>query len=504
MKHIIIVLILTLLLVSCGITDFEMPSWDVDLTSIPLMNEYFPASDLEGENIVIQDGNLVAVVEDQLEETTPELSKNISDSTFFVPINSNEQVSIDFEIQSLNTNTNFRIQEGTFDSGEMIIHYRENYANFDTLKFTFNQMLDNDGETLQLNLTEEDFIDDRYIINLAGKKLTDQNIDGEFWLINIDIYASSQTIADGQEVGEVKLSINDRVFFRDFLGFIDDIQSLDSESNVDIDYPNEVENAVTLDEISMYFNVFNEIGFEFELMGDLVAYRDGTAIDTISLESLNDVDFTIPAAPEMGVINSSTIEIVGNDRINQMLRLMPDKIALSNPTYIVNNIDDENPGFVSIIEHSVWSEYRIEIPFRATFNDDYIIYPDKLYDVEISQDNQELIDERVNEAEIALFVENTYPIGGILDIYISSQELSPDEESLETAELQLTNYDIEVSADQQSYSIQLDKDDLDLFINEKIYMRTSVRFHNSDGVVVILPQDNLSVKANLQISVRID
>jgi len=186
MKKILIILFLTLLLVSCGITDFEMPSWDVELTSIPLMNEDFPASDLEGENIIIEDGNLIALVEDQLEETTPELSKIIVDSTPIVPVLSNIPVEIRFEIQSINTNTSFRIIEGSFESGQMNVEYTGEVNDFQVLHIVFNQLITEEDEIFTLALEPNDFTDNLYIIELAGLTLIDQEIDGEFWLIDIE------------------------------------------------------------------------------------------------------------------------------------------------------------------------------------------------------------------------------------------------------------------------------------------------------------------------------
>ncbi len=115
-----------------------------------------------------------------------------------------------------------------------------------------------------------------------------------------------------------------------------------------------------------------------------------------------------------------------------------------------------------------------------------------------------MIDERVNSGSINLTVENTFPIGGILDIFLSSQELEPDEENLTLAELQFTDYDIQVTSNLQDYEISLSEEDLELFLHDKVYMRTRVKFHNSNGVVTILPTDNLVVKGNLNISVRID
>lgn len=502
MKHIIIVVLLTILLVSCGITDFEMPSWDVELTSIPLMNDEFPASDLEGENIIIENDSLFAVVDDQLEETTPDLYKTILDSTPNVGVLSNTPVQIRFEIQSINTNTSFRIIDGEFESGEMDVNFTGDVNNFNLLHIDFNQLLDENGQILSLELSPSDFIDNSYIIDLAGVTITDQDIDGEFWLIDIDVIADSDQ-PTASNLGDVQLVIDDDIYFRSFTGYIDDVHTLDTQTDVDIDYPSDVENAVILDEISLYFDVYNKIGFEFELMGELTAYRDGLIIDTIHLDQLEGVDFVIQASNLEGEEVITHFEIINNERVNQMLRLMPDNIALLNPTYKVYNLDDELPGFVSN-QHTIRSEYNIKIPFKATFNDDYIIYPDKLYEIEISEDNQDLIDERVNSGSINLTVENTFPIGGILDIFLSSQELEPDEENLTLAELQFTDYDIQVTSNLQDYEISLSEEDLELFLHDKVYMRTRVKFHNSNGVVTILPTDNLVVKGNLNISVRID
>jgi len=503
MKHILIISFLTLILVSCGITDFEMPSWDVELTSIPLMNEDFPASDLEGENIIIDDGELIATVEDQLIEATPELSKTITDSTPNLPVLSNIPLDLRFEIQSINTDTSFRIIEGTFDSGEMIIDFTGDVNDFQVLNVKFNQLITEAGDIYILALEPEDFIDNQYSIDLSGISLTDQDISGEFWLIDIEILAQTSG-ADGAPVGSVKLSIDDEIYFKDFTGFINDIQTLDSETDVEIDYPTDIEQTIVLEEISMYFDIYNMIGFNFELMGDLVAYRNGVEIDRISLEDEFPAGyFTIQAGLAEGVETLTSIEIIDNEHINSMLRKMPDNIAFLNPIYKVSNLDSDVPGFVSKT-HAIRCDYRIEIPLKATFYDDYLIYPDNVHEVEISQDNQDLIEERVNSAIIEITLQNDFPIGGILDIYVSSQELEADSLSLQQAEIKKEGYDILVTSEEQSFEIELSKEDLNLFLRDKVFMRTRVQFHNSDGVVAILVQDNLNVKGRLKISLNIE
>ena len=502
MKYKVIIVFLSVFLFSCGITDFEMPTWDVELTSIPLMNENYPASDLEGENIIIEDGNLIAIVEDELEETTPELSKNIVDSTPNVTLQSNTPELIGFVIQSINSNTSFRIREGKFESGEMIVRYAGNLTDLEELNITFGQLITEADVQLVLNLQPQDFTNNQYVIDLSGLSLTDQAIDGEFWLIDITVVAYS-SLATGEDIGSIAFSIDDELFFSEFIGFISDIRTLDTETDVEIDYPENIENAVMLDEISMYFDVYNKIGFEFNLTGDLVAYRDGVEIDQFNIDELDDVDFTINPSVENGTEMLTSINVVNNERVNQMLRLMPDQVAFLNPTYIVDNLDEDTPGFVSN-QHTIRSEYRIEIPLKATFNDDYLIYPDKVYEIEVSQDNQELIEKKVNSAKVNITLINDFPIGGILDLFLSSEELEADSLSLNQAELKFLNYDIQVSNEEQKFELELSKEDLDIFLRDLVFMRTRVRFHNSDGVVAILAEDNLKVKGVLTISLKVE
>lgn len=513
MKYrVLLLLLLTVFLVSCGITDFEMPSWNVELNSIPLMNKNFPASDLEGENIIIEGDTLIAVIDDELVEATPELSKNITDATPDIGIQSNSTEAIRFELYSMNSGISFNIVQGKFESGEMILTFTGNKNNFNELQITFSQLINEDGSVLVKLVTPENLdANNQYTIYLAGLTLTDQDIDGDFWLIDIDVYTDS-SLPNGDNVGEVKFSIDDLIVFSSFEGRLNYVRTLNTETDVEIDYPNNLENAIVLDEISMYFDVYNQIGFEFELTGDLVAYKDGVIVSALSIgspiiefpstDSL-DVDLIIDASPGEGVEVLTRIEIKNNDKINHMLRLMPDKVSFINPTYKVENLEDVEPGFVSNL-HSIRCDYQIEVPLKATYYDDFLIYPDNVFEVNISKDNQELIAENVNHAQIQLKLINNFPIGGILDLYLSSVELEADSLALEQAELIIAGHDIEVSSEEFMVEIELTKEELMLFSRDTVFIRTRVRFHNSNGVVAIFANDNLNVKGSLNLFVKIE
>lgn len=501
MKYKLLFLFVTLFLVSCGITDFEMPSWDVNLTCIPLMNEDYPASDLVGDNIFAEDGYLFAFVEDELEEATPTLDKYLNDTTPPVQLYSNIYAVINFLIRAINTDTDFRITEGKFESGEMLISYDGDFTDITTINLTFSQLYYG-NQVVQLELTPEDFTDNQYILDLANITIKDQNIEGEFWIINIAVTAMS-SLPEGNHIGKITISIDDSVVFSEFTGFIDDVRALDSETNVEITYPNNIENTVILDQISMHFYIDNEIGFNFELNGDLVAYRDELEIDRINIQNDTTIDFTIQADTTIGFGVLTTIDVVDDVRINLMLRKMPDKIAFLNPVYHVNNIDEITPGFVSN-QHKINCRYEIEVPLKATYSDAYFIYPDKVFEVEISPDNQKLIDEKVNEAEIILTLINGYPIGGVIDLFISTQKLTADPNSLAQAELKFSDYDLAVAGEPQKHILELTTEDLKVFKHDSIFIMARLKFHNSIEPVSIMETDNLNIKGSLNVVVKIE
>src|SRR5690554_978038 len=156
MKPKMLIYFFVLLLTACGITDFDMPSWDVELTTIPLMNMDFPASDLESENIIIEDGNLIAIIEDQLEEVTPELSAHLYASTPDIPLVASQDNSFTLSIQNVQSNTTFRLVEGELESGQMVLTYSGDY-NFNTISISFEQIVNEDETPFAFNLHPNDF-----------------------------------------------------------------------------------------------------------------------------------------------------------------------------------------------------------------------------------------------------------------------------------------------------------------------------------------------------------
>lgn len=500
MKRKILFFFLVLLLTACGITDFDMPSWDVELTSIPLMNKDFPASDLEGDNIIIEDGNLIAIIEDQLEEVTPELSAHLYASTLDIPLVASQENSFSLTIQNVQSTTTFRLVEGKLESGQMVLTYSGDY-NFNTISISFEHIVNEDETPLSFILYPADFINDQYVVDFSGKKIVAQDINSDTWSTGVNVTSTANTPGD-LILGEVDFLIDDNFVFEWFIGFIDTIIATDATADVEIDYPLGIENAVILDKISMYLTVYNQIGFELELMGDLVAYKNGVEVDRVLIHELEGVDLTIAAAYQVDMEAITTIEISNNERFNIMIRKMPDRFAYENPAYRINNFESE-PGFISSIDQSVRSEYTIRIPFVGAFTDQ-IIYPDNVNEIVISEDNQELIEKRVNSATIQLEVTNGFPMGGVLDLFLSSTQL--DNEALELGEAELNYLDngIEVSGREQKYEFQLNREDLEVFLRDKLFMRTRISFYNSDGIVIILPSDNLKVKGSLNISMKVE
>lgn len=500
MKHKTLLILLTIFLVSCAIKDFKMPSWDVELTSIPLMNENFPASDLEGGNVIIKGDSLIVLIEDQLECVTPDLSAQLSAFTSDIQLLADVDTTFCFNIETTQTNTTFKLEEGEFESGEMLITYSGSY-NFNSISVSFGQIVNEDETPFTIILEPSDFINHKYVVDFSDKKLVQQDIISEIWTTDIKVCCSVNNPAE-TNFGTVDFLINDNFVFSWLKGFVDTIIAPDAAVNVEIEYPTGIEDAVMLEEVSMFLTIYNQIGCELELMGELVAYKRGEVVDRVFLEELEGVDFTVQASPGIGEEAITRIEILNHERFHYAIRRMPDQFAYENPSYQINNYDKE-PGVISSNDQSIICEYRIEIPFMATFSE-CLIYPDKVLEVKISEESQELIENRVNKASIQLIITNDFPVGGNLDLFISSVELEANEIELEQAELKFLNYSIDRCVDEQKYNFELSKQDLNVFVRDKVYLRTRVSFHNGDGVVIIMPSDNLKVKGFLNASVKVE
>ena len=500
--------ILTMLLLACGLVDFERPVWDVTLQNVPLMNEDFPASDLIGENIAVLGDTLTAYIDGNLEKVTADLVKSINAQTGNIPLISGvESTGNNFFLQSLSPDTEIRVVNGLILEGEMIVQFDNGDVNdVSLLTIEFIQLKEADGSSRVENITSSQWVNNEYVIDLAGLTLEAQDPDAEAIVVGFDVVLVSLQ-PDGTNVGSIKLAMQGELEFESFTGFINDLRALDFESDLDIDYPVNFENSVIVDQASIFFDVYNKIGFEFILMGDLVAFKDGAEIDRITLEDDLSTELKIDGNDAPGSSKLTEIEIVNDARVNEMIRLMPDNINFVNPYYSVNNVSSVAAGFVSNAD-GVYCDYRIEVPLIAEITSDYFITPEKLTSIEIDKSNQDILRDRVNSGNIELMIDNGYPLGGSVDVFIASHEITSDSLSMMTSEIQLLNNEIVADQYNQLIFIELEKGlenyDLNAFLNDEVFIRFRVKFNNTDGNVIIMHDDNINVNGSLNIDIHIE
>ncbi len=506
MKLRYLILLCGLVIAACGLTDFEAPSWEVGLRNIPLMNRTFSAADLEGENIIIENDTLKVTIEGSIEEVAPALVKSVNSSTPDLPLVSNQSTPNSLFLQSLTPETEIRVLNGIIESGVMDIELNDSFLDFNYIEIQFNQLLNSDGSTHILTINKNDFIDSMYLFHLDGLTLGSQDLNEENIILDFNLYCSSD-LADNTPLGLIRLSMQDDIMFSEFNGYINDVRALDYEQDVDIDYPQNVEDALMIKSANIYFTIYNEIGFDFYFLGDLVAYKDGAEVDRISIHEDLGVDFTAAAATNPGQVMTTDINIVDNERANQMLRLMPDRIAFINPLYEVNNVTATEPGFVSN-QHTIRCDFNVVIPAEIDVFSDYSIIPNDYIEIEIDSANQDMIDDRVDSASIDLTLINNFDFGGKVDLYISSTEIDTSQVSLDNSEIQLLDNEINATSEEQIISIELSKGelnkDLNTFLNDKIYVRFRVKLNNTDGYLVVMANDGLTIKGDLSLNVMID
>jgi hypothetical protein len=508
MKFRYLLLLVAMIITACGVTDFEMPSWDVQISNISLMNKTFPASDLESEDIIVQNDSLIAKVDGRIEETSPELVKSVSSNTPNLPLLAEQQTSQSLALQALTPETQIRVQQGLIEEAEMVMTF-DNLANeFTSVDISFTHLLNQDLTPHELTVHANEIdSNNKYYFDMSGLILGSQDPNADNLIISFDFFphSSSTSVVN---LGTVQMSINDDIYFQSFTGFISDVRALDYTSDVDIDYPSNVEDAIRIEQANIYFWVYNEIGFDLDFQAELVAFKDGAEVDRFTIhEDLDNVDFHVSGADIPGESKLTKISIVNNERANQMLRLMPESIALENPYYEVNNVDESVPGFVDK-NHAVACDYEIDIPFTATISSNYQIVPDRVTEVEIDSANQDIIEDSVNSAGVVMEIDNSFNLGGKMDIFIASFELTDEDSSLMNAEIRLLDNVINASENGQTLSIDLakgeDGKDLDTFLNDKVYMRYRIEFFDSSDPVTVMASDYITIKGSLNMNITID
>jgi len=215
--------------------------------------------------------------------------------------------------------------------------------------------------------------------------------------------------------GELRISFPDDIQCNYFRGYIDQLQ-IDIEdftSEIDIDYPYNIENAMKLKCPSLFFNIKNLIGFDCYLFAEIIA--ENTRTGQISIAYI--VNQKVEAALVHYQARSTTINIP-DDLLHDILEWTPDIINFQNSYYLIttpflpSNPSNYLPGFIYSRE-SLQGYYELNAPFSFQFSSGFPLQPRKISGLSISNKNRELIKKCVQEANITLYLTNYFSMAEI-------------------------------------------------------------------------------------------
>ncbi|MCB5260382.1 MAG: hypothetical protein LHW48_07940 [Candidatus Cloacimonetes bacterium] len=495
---IVLALGILLIIVACTVEKPSLPTWDVDL-AIPLINEEYFISDLvDSVNIVIGENQVLHLIGsgevDTPEVGTVEMHPNLDEQ---VPLISG--MDITEEIGFIDSGGSAELSYGKFSSGIMRIRFSNVVPQTEELRITFTDISTIDGNPLQVTYDDNEEWQD---IDLTGCVIGELDSPDILTDLEVSIFASS-SLPDGTPLALFDIELSGALLFEVFQGILHDFEiSMNNySSSIDIDYPSNVDEAITLSDAHLEIDVTNNIGFDCEFIGFFEARR-GDVVERKQIVDPNGNNYRISAANSEGAVVTS---LIFDEGLSRLMQIMPESIQIVDAMFLV----DSASGAGTLRENdTLVANYVLDAPFRFTLHESPVMVEDAIK-INISEDNKEYISEDLQSASLEFKVWNKIPVGGKVKAYFSVDEEIDPEDSLSYAFYK----EIEVASAQSAPDWQndleplvLSKQELDFFSGEQIYLKWEFIFEASQGLVEITASsaDFMAIKSTLRGKLRIN
>ncbi|MGC9362168.1 MAG: hypothetical protein ACP5F3_04485 [Candidatus Syntrophosphaera sp.] len=339
-----------------------------------------------------------------------------------------------------------------------------------------------------------------------GVKGSETILDSLSAILEID-----SSLPPGTQLGEASFHINSQLGFKVFEGYLYNyVRALEGTiSTIDIDYPLDLDQAVQLTQASLQVEVENETGFYAEFHGDIRALNHNTGEERM-IPVLDDEGnfFEVLPATDAGPV---TTEFEFTNRVSELLQIMPHEVQVMNSYLLINGGSYGMPGFVDQ-KDIIFCSYRFDAPFQFTLFD-HVIELNEPIEVEISPENQSTIQDILQEANLAVEVVNTIPVGGSARVYVSSNE------DIDTSDSASYDFSREFNLHSSEYSgegvgpegqqlifLSLNKGEIDVFANPYVYLLWTFNLDSSEGPITIhaSPEDYLQVRSILSATIQVE
>jgi hypothetical protein len=502
MKYYGILLVAILILLSaCEVKTPVMPKWDIDL-AVPLINEKYYVSDL-----VNDEGTIMMGVADSIMylNTVGDVATPAFGLIPFTPppgaVFDNVEV---YHVQ------NIPPQTISFEDPSVQFAYAKIHSGVIQTKFT--ELVNNSSATIVFgNLFNAD--NSNYVINavdtpdwvvwdLAGCHFGVSAI-GEPFVPITDLsftITSNSGAVDGTHTGNLSLLANAPMEFDEVEGKLSDVvlELQESLASIDIEYPEGVNEAVTLQTATINIELDNKIGFDAEFEGQFYAYNDKTPPD-IRTVAIKENGQNLHVSPGFNTYNVS-------GSLTELLEIMPTHIEIRNGVF--NVFSGVNPGHVRA-DDFIGLNYVINAPFTFTLSNHPIAIKNEV-DIPISQENADRINKNALGAKLEMYITNKLPVGATATAYFSDTP-NIDVNNINTYDFPkpatILSSLAPGGAGEQPVTIELTKNEIRLFGKPHVYLRWKFQFESTNGVPVTIQgrtSDCIHIKGRLKAKIAVE
>jgi len=496
----VLLLVLAALFSACEIQNPNLPEWDVEL-NLPLINEIYYMRDL------VDSVNIVADAEDNIylvNEGTVSTAQ-FGDASFTpdipseqIPLLSGMEYTGAFDIQDIENG--YQIAYGELAEGFLRHRFSGINSATTSITITFGELFNADGSPFTISYAGSE----AWVSNdLRGCKIGTFNSNLILAQLSYSILATS-SLPNGTSLGNLTFGLTGSLRFSTFQGILTNYR-LDMEPNnsvIDISYPLGLESAIQLAEASLTLVLENRIGFYCEFHGEFFA-KNTTTGNIRTLPILDDMGNHYVANPSHNGLSSFT-DISFTNNVNFLLAIMPDHIEVRNAYFIIRSHDDRFIGTVKATDF-IDGDYTINAPFTFSLFAERVVVKQST-EVEISTANQDRIRNNALRADLHVEFTNKFPFGATGMLYVgTSPDFDIDVPETYSFSKTAAFVSSEVNPDAQIIQLSLSKTELDLFANDKVYIRWAFVFANSLTPITITasPADYVQARAMIKAKIRV-
>lgn len=496
MKYYGVLLITILVLLSgCEVKQPSKPKWDIDL-AVPLINQMYFVSDLVDSVNIVTDNNDVLTLTSNGNVST----ETFGDIAFNPPADAGitdagipSAITIEETIPFADPTGHVLFAYASIAQGVIQTKFTNVHPSA-VIELEFGNIFTADNEKLRILASPSaDWVNH----SLVGCHIGTRNSNSIVDELQIKITSTSNQPL-GTPIATMGLLMNSPMAFDEIQGklynFTMGLQ--ESMASIDIEYPQGLNEAITLHEASIIMELQNDLGFEAEFSGQFYASNDNGEEASIPILTDNGQNFQV-------VPGANTLEV--HNAISSLLTIMPTHIEIRNGMFTI--MSGNELGSVRSTD-KIDLAYTVKAPFTFTLHAQDIVVKDEV-SIAIARDNAERIEKNAKSAKLVLNILNKLPVGATATAYFSR---TPDIDVADNTTYNYTKSAVihpsntpEGSSD-QILELNLNTQEIKLFSNPKVYLKWKFSFMESGSQVTIhaTSADYLRIKSMLYAKILVE